>query len=299
MKGQEIARLTNIWSTYQQDEQQLSRVIIESTRPLTFQLRRVNQVVAFTIYNAIPNMYCDTLAIYDGLINEITVQPEEGNRVTIYIALNHNAPCTVTRLNGLPARTFLCFSRAHLDALFAGRRIVIDPGHGGRDPGGRGPVDLLEKNVVLTMAKKLKAELAKVKAQVWLTREGDQYLTPSERLKLAKEMRAHVFISLHTNYSKDSRIGGLVVNYNPAHHAGLRLARLTCEELVRKIKRNVLEIKAAKELSGLGPIPGFKIKPVTISNWVEEGLLRNPTFYEKIAIGVLNGLQKIFLSSPE
>ncbi|MEW6424352.1 MAG: N-acetylmuramoyl-L-alanine amidase [Bacillota bacterium] len=295
MKGQEMARLTNIWSkVFQQDGRQVSRVVIESTLPLTYQLKRINQVIAFTIYKAVPNMYCDTLAVYDGLVNEIAVQPEENNCVTVYITLNHQASCAVTSVAGLPARTVLSFDRSCLEELFSERRIVIDAGHGGRDTGGCGPVDLLEKNVVLTMAQRLKNHLVQVGAQIWLTREGDQDLPPLERLNLAREKRAHVFLSFHTNYNKDSRVGGLAINYNPAHSAGPRLARLTCEELVRKIRRDVLEIKADKELSALGPIPGLKIKPVTISNWVEEGLLRNPTSYDKIALGVLNGLRRYF-----
>ncbi len=298
MKGQEITRLTNIWSKVsRQDDRPVSRVVIESTRPLAYQLRRINQVVALTIDQAVPNMYCDTLAVYDGLINEITVQPEEKNRVTVFITLNHQAPCAVSSTEGLPVRTFFSFDRAYLRDLFAEHRIVIDPGHGGRDAGGRGPVDLLEKNVALTMARSLKNQLEQVNAQVWLTRESDLFLPPQERLELAREKRAHILISFHTNYSKDSRVGGLAINYNPAHPAGRHLAQLTCTELVRKIKRAVLEVKADKELTALGTVPGLKIMPVTISNWVEEGLLRNPTFYEKIALGVMNGLSRYFAAT--
>lgn len=295
MKGQEITRLTNIWSKVsRQDDRLVSRVVIESTRPLAYQLRRINQVAALTIYQAVPNMYCDTLAVYDGLINEVTVRPEENNCVTILIALNHQATCAVSSGEGLPVRTFFCFDRAYLNDLFSERRIVIDPGHGGRDEGGRGPVDLLEKNAALTMAQSLKNQLDQVNAQVWLTRENDLLIPPRERFGLARERRAHALISFHTNYSKDSRVDGLAINYNPAHPGGRRLAQLTCEELVRKIKRSVLEIKADKELSALGTVPGLKIMPVTISNWVEEGLLRNPTFYDKIALGVMNGLRRYF-----
>jgi len=294
MKEREITRLTNIWSKVtRQDDRLVSRVVIESTRPPVYQLRRINQAVTLTIERAVPNLYCDTLAVYDGLINEITVQPEE-NKVTVLITLNHQAPCAVSRGEGLPARTYFCFERTYLSALFAGRGFVIDPGHGGRDAGASGPVDLLEKNVVLTMAKNLKEQLEQVNAQVWLTRESDLFLPLPERFRLAKEKKAHALLSFHTNSSKDSRVGGLAVNYNPAHPGGRRLAQLICQELVRKIKRSVLEIRADQELAALGTTPGLKIRPVTISNWVEEGLLRNPTFYEKIAVGVMNGLRRYF-----
>jgi len=78
--------------------------------------------------------------------------------------------------------------------------IVIDPGHGGEDPGARGPGGVLEKNVTLEIAKKLRARLLKEPGlAVRLTREGDATLSLTERPQRAQGFEADVFVSIHAN----------------------------------------------------------------------------------------------------
>ncbi|WP_305046620.1 N-acetylmuramoyl-L-alanine amidase [Geoalkalibacter sp.] len=82
------------------------------------------------------------------------------------------------------------------------RRIVVDPGHGGKDPGAVGPNGLLEKDVNLAMAKLLKAHLEKeLGVEVHLTRDRDVYLSLQERTAIANRLDADLFISLHANAS--------------------------------------------------------------------------------------------------
>ncbi|UCC56037.1 MAG: N-acetylmuramoyl-L-alanine amidase [Gammaproteobacteria bacterium] len=78
--------------------------------------------------------------------------------------------------------------------------IVIDPGHGGIDPGATGHLGLKEKDVVLDIAKRLRDKLAVTgKYRVLLTREGDRKVFLKERVAFAKENRADLFISTHVN----------------------------------------------------------------------------------------------------
>ncbi|MEJ2728668.1 MAG: N-acetylmuramoyl-L-alanine amidase [Deltaproteobacteria bacterium] len=91
------------------------------------------------------------------------------------------------------------------------RRIVIDPGHGGKDYGAPGYLKgVHEKNVVLQiarrLAKKIKAELG---LEVIMTRNRDQFLTLEERTALANTKNADLFISIHTNASRDRRAYGV------------------------------------------------------------------------------------------
>ena len=91
------------------------------------------------------------------------------------------------------------------------RRIVIDPGHGGKDYGAPGYLKgVHEKHVVLQiarrLAKKIKAELG---LEVIMTRSGDRFLTLEERTALANTQNADLFISIHTNASRDRRAYGV------------------------------------------------------------------------------------------
>lgn len=82
----------------------------------------------------------------------------------------------------------------------AGPMIVIDPGHGGTQDGASSPGGLLEKNLALSISKKLKAKLeAELEAKVKLTREGDSRLHLDERVMFANRQRPDLFVSIHAN----------------------------------------------------------------------------------------------------
>ncbi|MCF8110100.1 MAG: N-acetylmuramoyl-L-alanine amidase [Desulfobacteraceae bacterium] len=91
------------------------------------------------------------------------------------------------------------------------RRIVIDPGHGGKDYGAPGAVrGVHEKHVVLDMAKKLAEQLRQeLNCEVLLTRSDDTYLTLEERTAIANTKKADLFISLHANASTNQNARGL------------------------------------------------------------------------------------------
>ena len=77
--------------------------------------------------------------------------------------------------------------------------VVIDPGHGGKDPGGIGYNHIKEKNIVLPIAKDLKRELVKRGYKVYLTRKSDKFITLKDRTTFANHKHADLFVSLHCN----------------------------------------------------------------------------------------------------
>jgi N-acetylmuramoyl-L-alanine amidase len=89
-------------------------------------------------------------------------------------------------------------------------RVVIDPGHGGKDPGAVGARGCFEKNVVLAIAKKVRAMLRReLGLDVILTRETDIFLPLEERTAIANTKKADLFVSIHTNAHRDRRIYGV------------------------------------------------------------------------------------------
>ncbi len=91
------------------------------------------------------------------------------------------------------------------------RRVVIDPGHGGKDYGAPGYLrGVHEKDVVLQIAKRLAKKIkSELKLEVILTRTSDRFLTLEERTAFANTKSADLFISIHTNASRDRRAYGL------------------------------------------------------------------------------------------
>ncbi|PLX91614.1 MAG: hypothetical protein C0620_10735 [Desulfuromonas sp.] len=89
-------------------------------------------------------------------------------------------------------------------------RIVVDAGHGGKDPGAVGPGKLYEKDVVLKLAKTLAAQLrSSLKCEVLLTRDRDIYIPLLERTAYANEVDADLFISIHANASPNKSAHGI------------------------------------------------------------------------------------------
>jgi N-acetylmuramoyl-L-alanine amidase len=77
--------------------------------------------------------------------------------------------------------------------------VVIDPGHGGEDRGAAGPGDLLEKDVVLAVARRVAERLREAGLRVVLTREEDVAVALQERTRIANEAGADLFVSIHAN----------------------------------------------------------------------------------------------------
>ena len=86
--------------------------------------------------------------------------------------------------------------------------IMIDPGHGGSDPGAKGPV-LSEKQINLLIAMKLKTALEKLGFRVIMTRTGDTFPTLSDRTALARKYKPDLFLSIHCNSAKNQSVSGI------------------------------------------------------------------------------------------
>ena len=94
------------------------------------------------------------------------------------------------------------------------RRIVVDAGHGGKDPGAIGPTGVMEKDVTLAMAKRLAVRLEKeLGCQVVLTRDKDVFLPLEERTAIANRVGADLFISVHANASNNRNAQGIETYY--------------------------------------------------------------------------------------
>ena len=109
--------------------------------------------------------------------------------------------------------------------------IAIDPGHGGRDPGAIGRKGTREKDITLALAKKLKVLVNKTPGfKAVLTRERDQYMALRNRVKKAREHRADLFLSLHTDSFRNPSARGASVYALSLNGASSEAARLLAEK---------------------------------------------------------------------
>lgn len=125
--------------------------------------------------------------------------------------------------------------------------IIIDPGHGSLDKG-TSYKDIYEKDINLTISKKLKTELESLGANIILTRDGDYDLsTPNtntrkrsdfnNRIKLINETNPNLVISIHQNYYKDTKYSGTQIFYKGN------------KELAEYLQKNINEKRLTKPIS--------------------------------------------------
>jgi len=89
------------------------------------------------------------------------------------------------------------------------RRVVVDPGHGGRDTGAIGPHGVREKDVALAIARALAQRLRALGFTVILTRKDDSYVSLDERTRIANQARADLFVSVHCNAARRRTLSGV------------------------------------------------------------------------------------------
>ena len=98
------------------------------------------------------------------------------------------------------------------------RTVVVDPGHGGKDPGATGIGGLREKDVNLRLSKLLAERLRAEGFRVILTREKDRYLDLEQRTVIAESKGADLFISIHANASRRKQAKGIEIYYLDENH---------------------------------------------------------------------------------
>ncbi len=145
----------------------------------------------------------------------ISVSPQRGRTVTVTLdmnALRKYKLLTLTNPDRLVVDLYYLPSPAPPPPPQF--RVVIDPGHGGKDPGAVGRNGTKEKTVVLQVAKMLRDVIQKrLKARVFLTRSRDTFLNLKKRVRFAEKNEADLFISIHANSHSMRSIRGVEIYY--------------------------------------------------------------------------------------
>ena len=228
-------------------------------------------------------------------------------------------PGSLTREFGLTAKT-----------------IVIDAGHGGKDPGGGSNGNLIEKPIALSISKKIGAILTAKGYTVLLTRDSDRFIPLKERTAFATKHKADLFLSIHANASGDSRANGIETYYldvtstdknaeiiaarenaNSGYSIqelesllkGLiveskskdsyRLAKHVQQELVAATGAADRGVKHARFVVLIGTsVPAILIETGFVTNPTESKKLTSDTYQQKIASAIVRGVEK-FLGNTE
>ncbi|WP_049752590.1 SH3 domain-containing protein [Candidatus Desulforudis audaxviator] len=187
--------------------------------------------------------------------------------------------------------------------VMQGRVIVLDAGHGGRDPGATGPTGVREKDVVLAITLEAAQLLRQQGAEVILTRQSDVFVELLQRAEIANQAGADVFVSIHANANVDHSKHGTSTYWWPYPDvmtpgqiaARERLAGALQTALLAGLGRNDLGLFQARfAVLRATNMPSALVEVAFISNPVEERLLADPAFQNRAAAAIAAGLQDYF-----
>ncbi len=185
----------------------LTQVTVETAKPLSFAFKLEPSRLTLDLTGGIfsPRLSRDGP---QGLVEEVTLQQFD-NLARISFALRPGVGKIDTISLTQPPRAMVFLSRKaerKQPKKKAGlRKVLVDPGHGGKDPGAVGPTGYREKDANLDMAKMLKKKLEKLGLQVVLSREDDSFVSLRERTALAERKECDLFISIHCNAAPKRR----------------------------------------------------------------------------------------------
>jgi N-acetylmuramoyl-L-alanine amidase len=204
-----------------------TRVVIDLEGPPTYEIPAQSDPMALrlTLRQSLLVKGRQEVTVEDPVIRKITLAPEGVDGVEVVLHLVKPSKWEAFPLKPYldkPDRLVVDVSRPDLAEKEKEERrvtrelktkkkriIVIDPGHGGEDPGAIGRRGTMEKDIVLTLAKQLRAMLDDTgQVRAFLTRRGDYFIPLQERVRIAKEYGADLFVSLHTNGSRKASTRG-------------------------------------------------------------------------------------------
>lgn len=198
------------------------------------------------------------------------------------------------------------FINKQVEALLplSGKIIIIDPGHGGKDPGTLNG-NTHESTINLSISKYLELELTKLGATVILTRDGDYDLsTPNarwrkksdfdNRIKLINSSKANLYLSIHLNYLDDNSYKGAQVFFSNENNQ--KIAEIIQTDLNNKLNNNrkIKKIPSKTYMYSKLEIPGVLIECGFLSNASELSLLKSPEYQQKIATIIAESIPKTF-----
>lgn len=171
--------------------------------------------------------------------------------------------------------------------------IVLDPGHGGFDAGAIGPTGLTEKEVVLAISLKAAELLEDNGHQVILTRDDDTFVSLQDRVKLANNSDAGLFVSVHSNAAHRNTAKGIETYHAPNRRSDSYFLANTMQRSMishlnlydRGVKSDNFYVIRNTEMPAVLLEIGF------LSNREEERLLRDNSFREKAARSIADGIE--------
>lgn len=174
------------------------------------------------------------------------------------------------------------------------KRICIDAGHGGKDPGAAGRSGLNEKDVNMQVALKV-ADLLMDRYTVVMTRTDDQYVSLGKRCDIANQSKSRLFVSIHCNAAENHEANGIETFHYYTSTRGKLFANAIQRGLIALTERRDRGVKAAGfQVLRDTSMPATLVELGFITNTEEEQLLQKEEFQNACAKAIVKGIDDFF-----
>ncbi len=222
------------------------------------------------------------------------------------IADIHLKPGVLATANGLENTRDLVLNFTNSNLKYREKLIIIDPGHGGSDPGAISvSMKMREKDINLEVAREAKRLLESAGFRVSMTRTDDTSISIQDRAEVANQLQADLFISIHSNSAPRADLKGVETLYFPSEKQPMDfrnnkfLAEIFQNEMVRVLGAESHRINAREKLVVLREtrMPAIITEIGFLSNVEEERLLATSEYKQRAAEGVLRSVIRYFEES--
>lgn len=273
------------------------RVLIEGTLPLTYTVRELPQPdrLVIDLAGAVFIPVKQEIPVAGAVVAEVrAAQFQADPDITrVVVEFRRRAVYTVTPGNADGSVLVVEIPEPSL----RGHVVAVDAGHGGRDPGAIGPTGLMEKEVVLEIAQRVRELLVRSGVRAIMTRETDAFVELHDRPRLARAQGATVFVSIHANASTRTTASGSETYYLTPQ--SLVLAQMMQEELGRIAGLANRGVRTANFLVlRENEIPAVLVEVAYLSNPDEEARLRATAFRQRLAEAVARAVQRFLVVYP-
>ncbi|MDZ8104202.1 MAG: N-acetylmuramoyl-L-alanine amidase [Nostoc sp. DedQUE12a] len=168
--------------------------------------------------------------------------------------------------------------------------VLIDPGHGGKDPGAVGLGGVREKDVILPIGKKIAQILQQNGVQVVMTRDSDYFVTLPGRVQLAERANADVFVSIHANAVGPGRsdVSGLETYY---YDSGLGLARIVHNSILQNVNVRDRGVRRARfYVLRKSSMPSILVETGYLTGREDNAKLRTSAYQNQMAEAIARGI---------
>lgn len=168
------------------------------------------------------------------------------------------------------------------------RTVVIDPGHGGHDKGGQWGL-VYEKHLALDTSARLEKELRKRGFRTVMTRRSDYFISLPERVRITKQHRNAIFVSVHYNYTWKKHVSGLETFYHSGQSRSL--ATHIQNGMLKKVRAVNRGAKYARYyVIRNNSCPAVLVECGFVSNSRERARMKSAWFRQSLAEGIAEGI---------